>query len=124
MSRLIPTLQTTVVVIRTQRLVQCLDRATVIAPKTQEIQFFVDDTQLVVFTESADYGKSTDVLVAESVAGDRAELRVNGRNVLEALRTCTSEEVVLQFTGKNRPLVLLPKNGTDLVHVISPIVSR
>ncbi|QQE80029.1 DNA polymerase III subunit beta [Alicyclobacillus sp. SO9] len=123
-TRLIPSVHMTEVTIRTQSLLHSLDCATVIAPQSQEIQVLVEKGTVLISTESAEYGDSKDVLDAVSVSGGRSALRLNAKNVLEALRTCKSEDVVLRFTGKNRPLIVVPNDDTNLVHVISPIVSR
>jgi len=104
--------------------VRALERAVVFAGNSQEVQLVVQDEAVMLATESAEMGRLADVVAISSKVGANLRIAFNVKSVLEAIRSCRSESLILKFSGSNTPFVISPQDTIDLTHVISPMVTR
>lgn len=123
-SRLIPSSHKANIVVSTSQIIQSLERASVFASHNQEILLSVSNGIAIVTTQSSDIGELRDSIPTHSENRDDVQITFKVKNVLEALRTCDSERVVFGINAPLQPFTLSPDGQTDLIHVISPVITR
>ena len=75
------------------------------------VTFYVEDKKIKMEAESPDLGSARDEVTVISKKGENLKIRFNARYVLEALNAIESEKVLLEFGGKNKACVFLPKEN-------------
>lgn len=80
--------------------------------------------QLVrIKTSSSEIGNSDEVLTDCIYKGDHLSITCNGSFILDAIRACQSEKVVLEFSGEMKPIRLTNPDDNSIVMVIVPVRS-
>lgn len=123
-TRLIPHQSRTELVVDTVSLMRALDRAAVMAPRSQEVQLDVQSGVAMLHTQSSEHGQLSDVIEVEKAVGDDVSIAFNAKNAMEALRTVKSEQSCIRLSGPRQPLVFTPVDQPNFIHVISPIITR
>ena len=75
------------------------------------VTFYIEDKKIKMEAESPDLGSAQDEVEVLSKKGQDLTIRFNARYVLEALNVIESPKVLLEFGGKNKACVFLPKEG-------------
>lgn len=123
----IPTPDSTAVVDRTS-LILSLERVALINDKLKasaKLQFAND--QLKISCET-DKGKIND-LIPVYMEGDPIEVNFNQNYLIDALRACDSDKVLMRIAEKGRGLVIVPrdedkKEESDYLQLVMPVRSR
>ncbi len=117
----VPTAKSTVVRINTAKMIECLESA---APMVTEkmkspIRFIFDEDTVKISTVTA-LGSYKDKISA-SIDGKRTEIGFNNRFVVDALRSCESDEVLINLNGPFAPAVIVPTEGEHFLYLILPV---
>mgnify|MGYP004621102045 FL=1 len=117
----VPTLTTTVIRVGTKELIDVIERTSIIiTEKTRSpIRFIVDNGIIKVSAVTA-LGSASDRIEA-SVSGKRLEIGFNNRFFLDALRSCDTDEVLINLNGPVSPAVILPPEGSDFLYLVLPV---
>ena len=75
------------------------------------VTFYVEDKKIRMEAESPDLGSAQDEVKVLSKKGQNLTIRFNARYVLEALSVIESQNVLLEFGGKNKACVFIPKES-------------
>ena len=59
--------------------------------------------------------------IAVSISGERTEIGFNNRYLLEALRSCDTDEVLINLNGSLSPAVIVPPDGDNFLYLILPV---
>lgn len=117
----IPTAKDATVRVDTQELIDIIDRASVMIPDKSKspIRMIFDEDIIRVSTVSAE-GSFHDK-IAGSTEGKRTEIGFNNRFVLDALRSCDTDEVLINLNGPVAPAVIVPPEGDNFLYLILPV---
>lgn len=117
----IPTAKSTVVRINTKELISCIERASVIiTEKTRSPIRFIFDEDAARISAVTTQGSENEKLNA-SVDGKRTEIGFNNRFLLDALRSCDTDEVLINLNGPVSPAIILPPESDSFLFLILPV---
>ncbi len=77
----------------------------------------------IAFSCATTLGRATDECAIE-LQGDGFEIGFNSRYLVEALKACESDEVVLNFNGPYSPMIVKPVEGEAFMYMIMPMRLR
>ncbi len=117
----IPAGANTTVRVKTRELIDAVERTSLVINdriKSPLICRFKDN-QISVSCITA-LGSASDVIGAE-IDGFQEEMAFNSRFLLEALRNTESDEVLIELSGTQSPMKLLPIEGEDFLFLVLPV---
>lgn len=118
---LIPEAYLTEIVVKTAKLLDAVERATVLAANCI-IKLSSETDKLHIIANTADIGDAQDVVPITAFSGERFSISLNGKYLIDTLRTLEAEEVKVQFTGRMGPIILLPvQSQSSAVFLITPV---
>ena len=117
----VPTAKSTVVRVNTSVMISCLDRvAVMVAEKMKSpVKMIFDEDTVKLSVVSALGGGNTKFNA--SIDGKRTEIGFNNRYMSEALRSCESDEVLINLNGPFAPAVIVPTQGDSFLYLILPV---
>ncbi|MBQ7638135.1 MAG: DNA polymerase III subunit beta [Clostridia bacterium] len=117
----VPTAKSTVVRVNTAKMIECIERASIIITEKMKspIKFIFDEDTIKISAVTA-LGSANDKITA-SIDGKRTEIGFNNRFILEALRSCESDEILINLNGPVAPAVILPTEGESFLYLILPV---
>ena len=117
----IPANCTTKVRVKTRELIDAVDRASLVINDRMKSPLLCrfKDNQISVSCMTA-LGSASDVIVAD-IDGYQDETGFNSRFLLEALRNTESDEVLIELSGTQSPMKLLPVEGEDFLFLVLPV---
>ena len=121
----IPTAKSATVRINNKNLIECIESTmpVMITEKTTAPTKFIFDEDTVKISAVTSLGSFTGK-VACSVDGKRTEIGFNNRFLLEALRSCDCDEVLIQLNGPKAPGIILPTEGDSFLYLILPVMLK
>ncbi|MBR5410901.1 MAG: DNA polymerase III subunit beta [Clostridia bacterium] len=120
----IPTAKSATVRINTAALIRCIESsAPMITERTKSPTRFIFDEDTVKISAVTSIG-TFNGKVPCSVDGKRTEIGFNNRFLLEALRSCEGDEVLIQLNGPKAPGIILPTEGESFLYLILPVMLK
>ncbi len=77
----------------------------------------------ITFSCATALGRATDECEI-ALNGDGFEIGFNSRYLVEALKACESDEVVMNFNGPYSPMIITPEQGDAFLYMIMPMRLR
>ena len=74
----------------------------------------------IIFSCATALGRATDTYTAD-VNGEQFEIGINNRFLLDALKACECDEVVVNFNGSFASVIILPAEGDDFIYMVMPM---
>lgn len=74
----------------------------------------------IIFSCATALGRATDSYKTE-ITGETFEIGINNRFLLDALKNCDCDEVVMNFNGSFASVIILPTEGDDFVYMVMPM---
>lgn len=107
--------------VNTKKFMDIIERTSpVITEKARSpIKFIFEDDELNLSTFTA-LGSFTEKLPV-SIDGVRTEIGFNNRFLLDALRSCDTDEVLIELNGSLSPAVIIPPEGESFLYLILPV---
>jgi DNA polymerase III subunit beta len=124
-SSLIPNDSKTILTLKTRDFLKGVDRACLFAKewRNHNIQLeLMHGLQLKISSRSSEIGKIEEVQKLSAHTGDSdLVLTLDGRFLMEALKSINGEEVSLCFSGSMRPVLIHPVDDLQHLQLISPV---
>lgn len=120
----IPTLATTSIRLKTRELIDAVDRASLVINdrlKSPLICRFKDDR--ISLSCITALGSANDVIEAK-IEGQQEEMGFNSRFLLDALRNTECDEILIELSGTQSPMKLLPPEGDSFLFLVLPVRLR
>ena len=101
-----------------------VERASIVAKDAQYnvINFVFGDGEIHLMSQNPDYGTIEDY-VACQMTGEPLEISFNGKFILDILKHCHDDEVVLN-TRQNSPMLVQDKGNEASVFVVTPMRTK
>lgn len=117
----IPSLVSTTVRVNTRSFVDSIERASlIITDKIKSPLRCIFDNNQIRISSTTSLGTASDKVNAD-VQGNAVEIGFNNRFLMEALRVCDTDEVLLQLNGSVAPLLIVPPEGDRFLFLILPV---
>ena len=122
--RVVPKLFTCDVTVARADITGAVERAAIVAKDSQYnvVHFSIRDDSIHITSQNPDYGTIED-LVPCQMTGDALEISFNGKYILDLLKHCHEDEVVLRSAPKS-PLLVKDKETETRLYVVTPMRSR
>ncbi len=117
----IPADSSTTVRVKTREMIDAVDRASLVINdrlKSPLICRFKEDSISVSCITAL--GSASDSIDA-NIEGRQEEMGFNSRFLLEALRNAESDEVVIELSGPQSPMKILPVSGDNFLFLVLPV---
>lgn len=118
--RVIPAGSTTTVRVDTKAFIDCVERASLIITERLKNPLRIRFDKNITVRCQTSLGSVVDEVDAETT-GDAVEVGFNNRYLLDALRYCGKDEVLLQISGPLAPVKIVPVEGSDFLFLVLPV---
>ncbi|HFJ9402846.1 TPA: DNA polymerase III subunit beta [Bacillus paranthracis] len=124
-SSLIPNEFQTVINIDRQRMLQGVDRSSLLASEWANNNVnleIVNESTIKVSSNASQIGKISETQQIDVIQGKKQfNISFDGRFMLDALRAIKEETVTLSFSGSMRPILIEAGTQSAAIHLISPV---
>jgi len=123
-SRLIPSESKTTISVNTKKLLQTIDRASLLAKAEHNnvVRLMTKGNKMIEITgSSSEIGEVVEDLSVQSIDGEELKISFSSKYMMDALRAMEVDEVNIEFTGAMRPFVLRPQNDDPIIQLILPV---
>ena len=124
-SSLIPNKFQTVINIDRQRMLQGVDRSSLLASEWANNNVnleIVNESTIKVSSNASQIGKISETQQIDVIQGEKQfNISFDGRFMLDALRAIKEETVTLSFSGSMRPILVEAGTHSAAIHLISPV---
>lgn len=111
----------TTVKVSTKSLMSSIDRTSLlITDRLKSPVRCIFDESTIKISSITSLGTANDKLPAE-IEGERVEIGFNNRFLIEALRVCDTDEVLLKLNSAVSPIVILPPQGESFLFLVLPV---
>lgn len=120
--QIIPQKFTTTAVINKEELISILKTSSIFAGRLNEVNLILHkgDNMIEVKTSSQETGEYN-TTINSSINGDDLKIAFNYRYIIDCLNYIDTENIVLNFNGPNKPLVITNKNTGDFQYLVMPM---
>lgn len=124
-SSLIPNKFQTVINIDRQRMLQGVDRSSLLASEWANNNVnleIVNESTIKVSSNASQIGKISETQQIDVIQGEKQfNISFDGRFMLDALRAIKEKTVTLSFSGSMRPILIEAGTQSAAIHLISPV---
>lgn len=116
----IPMTSSTRVVADTRRLIECIERTSlIITDRSSPVRLVVDEG-VMKFSSVTAIGTATDKMLAD-IEGSKIEVGFNNRFLIDALKAAEQEEIRIEFGSSNQPIIVKPLEGEAFFYLVLPV---
>ena len=116
----IPLTWGTKITVETKRLIECIERTSlIITDKSSPVRCTVDNG-VMKFSSVTAIGTANDKMVAD-IEGKSIEIGFNNRFVLDCLKACEADTIKIEMTGSNQPITFSPLEGDSFFYLVLPV---
>jgi DNA polymerase-3 subunit beta len=117
----IPSQCSTEVKANLRRIIEAVERVSIIITDRNKSPIrCIFDNDLIRFSSSTTVGLSNDKMPA-SIKGNKVEIGFNNKFLLDALKVCDSDEVLIKLNGSVQPMIIVPNEGDSFLFLVLPI---
>ncbi|MGE5559040.1 MAG: DNA polymerase III subunit beta [Bacillota bacterium] len=109
--------QTKVVISRID-IIQALERVSLMVPS---VKMNITRDKIVLATNEPEIGKAVEEIESDRIEGTDLNIGFNSRFLLEFLNAVDSEEVLMKFTGEEKPAVMEAVGLENYMYVVMPM---
>ncbi|NMA07671.1 MAG: DNA polymerase III subunit beta [Clostridiales bacterium] len=107
--------------INTASFIRSLERTSILINETlRNYTEFLFDGDTLKLTCTTSVGRAYDECPIHTIDGGRLRIGFNNRYLLDALRVCKDETVLLQLNSELSPCVIVPKEGDNYLYFVMP----
>lgn len=123
-SRLIPSEYKTTVQVNGRKLLQAIDRASLLAREDRNniVRFSAEGGNVIeVSSNSPEIGKVEELIEAIDVNGEDLKISFSAKYMMDALKAIEGQDVAIHFTGAMRPFILKSMESDAILQLILPV---
>lgn len=112
----ITTTAKTEVKVNTRRFISSIERTSLII--TERIKSYVRcifDTDSIKISSTTALGTANDRILAD-IQGERVEIGFNNKYLLDALKVCDIDEIIVRLNGATSPIIIVPEDDGSLIY--------
>ena len=116
----IPLSALTNVIAPTKRVIECVERTSLIITDRSSPVRCVIENAMLKFSSVTSIGTASDKMPADITGGD-VEIGFNNKFILEALKACETDEIKIELNSANQPILILPTQGDKFLFLVLPV---
>lgn len=107
--------------VNTRQLIRSIERTSlIITDRAKSPIRCIFDDNLIRISSTTALGTANDRLPCEG-SGDKMEIGFNNRYLLDALRVCDADEVLVKLSSPILPILITPVEGDDFLFLVLPV---
>lgn len=120
--QIIPKITSTEVVLLKQDLISALKLSNIFSDKFNQINFKIDPASKIceIKTKNNDIGENNTNLDAV-ITGESLGINFNYKYIIDCFQSIDSDSVSLNFSGLNKPMIILPVSDTSFRYLVMPM---
>ena len=120
-NRAIPSTSTTNVRVQRRPLIECFERVSIITEEKliNPVRLFISDESVSIDCATS-VGRIKEVVPAK-IEGPDVEIGFNNRYILDALKNCKNDEVIICLNKPENPVKIVPPEGDDYTFLVLPM---
>ena len=116
----IPMTSSTQVIANTRRLIECIERTSlIITDRSSPVRLVVDEG-IMKFSSVTAIGTAVDKMAAE-ITGNKIEVGFNNRFLIDALKAAEQDEIKIEFGSSSQPIIVKPLEGEAFFYLVLPV---
>lgn len=120
-SAAIPTGCQTAVTVQTRPFIECIERISLLISDKLRSSLKISFSGNAIYAScSTTIGKANDKIEC-AITGDEIDMGFNSKYLVDALRACDSDEVLLELNGPLSPMKIVPKEGDGFLFLVLPV---
>ena len=122
-NQLIPPEFERTMVVERKRVIESLERVSVLADqKNNMVKFDLNEENqvLVLSVEAKELGNAKESIAAQ-ITGESLEIGFNVRYLMEGLKAISTNEIQFNFNNPNQPVIITPLGGLKMTYLIMPV---
>ncbi|MGG1633498.1 DNA polymerase III subunit beta [Paenibacillus sp. NRS-1760] len=121
--RLVPQTFSTEITMNTAPFLRAVQRVSLLVSDTHAIGMRISSCEVELFAAAAEIGDVSEKFAINPIFGEPLVVFFNGKYMRDILQAIDSTQVLLRFTGKNKPILVRPTNNEDTLYIISPVLT-
>ena len=85
------------------------------------VQLELKDNNIIITSSSPEIGKVEEVMPIKALTGPNIKISFSAKFMMDALKSFTSEEVIIMLNGDIKPIIIKESEDGDLTQLILPI---
>ncbi|NCC71720.1 DNA polymerase III subunit beta, partial [bacterium] len=85
------------------------------------VQLEMKKDKLIITSNSPEIGKSEEIMTIKNLTNNDIKISFSAKYMLEALKTFTTEKIILLLNGEIKPIIIKETESGNLVQLILPI---
>lgn len=126
--RIIPTEFPVTIPFNKEELLQAVERVSLLSPRDRETNYNIiklnlrADKIVEISSTNTEVGDANEEIIPSSdVTGPMIKIAFSSKYLVEALKSFSSSEILIQFAGEVKPFVIKGELDQDLLHLILPV---
>ena len=121
-SSAIPAECSTKVKVSVREIISSLERVSVVVSDRLQnpVKAVIEPPERIKFSCHTPIGRSNDELDCE-VSGEALEISFNDKFMVDALKNCDTDEVILETTSALKPIKIVPVKGDSFIFLVLPV---
>ena len=113
--------ETAVVEVNTRMLISSIERTSlIITDRAKSPIKCIFDSDFIKISSTTSLGSANDKIPAK-IQGNKIEIGFNNRFLLDALKVCDTDEVIIKLGSPVLPIIIVPKQGDNFLFLVLPV---
>lgn len=113
--------ETSVVEVNTRMLISSIERTSlIITDRAKSPIRCIFDEDMIKISSITSLGAANDRIPAK-IEGNKIEIGFNNRFLLDALKVCDTDEVIIKLGSPVLPIIIIPKQGDNFLFLVLPV---
>ena len=113
--------ENTKVEVNTRMLISCIERTSLmITDRAKSPIRCIFDEDMIKTSSITSLDTANDKIPAK-IEGEKIEIGFNNRFLLDALKVCDTDEVVIKLSSPIQPIIIVPKEGDSFLFLVLPV---
>lgn len=113
--------ETAVVEVNTRMLISSIERTSlIITDRAKSPIKCIFDSDFIKISSTTSLGSANDKIPAK-IQGNKIEIGFNNRFLLDALKVCDTDEVIIKLGSPVLPIIIVPKQGNNFLFLVLPV---
>lgn len=120
--QIVPKTKLTEINVLKQELISSLKISNIFSDKFNQISFKIKPKQKVfeINSQNIDIGENNTIINA-SISGEDVDVNFNYKYIIDCFTSISSDSLVIELNGSNKPMVIKPNNDTSFMYLVMPM---
>jgi len=122
-SKLLPENAINNIIVNKNEFFEIIDRASLLTNEKEKniISLESNDNEIIIKSNSPEIGKVEEKLIVDKKNNENIKISFSARYMLEALKTFEEENILIEFNGEVKPIIIKNIKDNNLIQLILPI---